>query len=58
MDKRVHKGSGIAIQESASLFATFSNATLPHVPWLADKAWNAVRRSLSAACSGDKGLLK
>jgi hypothetical protein len=27
MDKRVHKGSGIAIQESASLFAAFSNAS-------------------------------
>jgi hypothetical protein len=27
MDKRVHQGSGIAIQESASLFAAFSNAS-------------------------------
>lgn len=27
MDRRVHKGSGIAIQESASLFAAFSNAS-------------------------------
>jgi hypothetical protein len=27
MGKRVHKGSGIAIQESASLFAAFSNAS-------------------------------
>ena len=27
MDKRVHEGSGIAIQESASLFAAFSNAS-------------------------------
>jgi hypothetical protein len=27
MDKRAHKGSGIAIQESASLFAAFSNAS-------------------------------
>jgi transcriptional regulator with PAS, ATPase and Fis domain len=27
MDKRVHQGSGITIQESASLFAAFSNAS-------------------------------
>ena len=27
MDERVHKGSGIAIEESASLFAAFSNAS-------------------------------
>jgi hypothetical protein len=52
------KGSGIAIQESASRLAAFSNATLPHVPGLADKAWNAVPRSLSVASSADKGLLK
>ena len=33
-------------------------ANLNHIPWLAGKPQTALLRSLSAPCSGDKGLLK
>ena len=49
MDKRVHKGSGIAIQESASLFAAFSNASAIGLA-LCDKhlRYQAINNALAA----------